>query len=177
MVNSYAGVGSRNITHVEALQIDEAAKWLASHEYVLYSGNAEGADQAFQRGSGGKCVIMLPWAGYNQDGYPVERSLEAIVCGDTREAQESVAANHPAAGQLTSGSRALLGRNRHQVMGVGKWPPVDFLLCCADETMFGVKGGTGQTVRVARSIGIPVINIRVPGWQHRLTELLAALSV
>ncbi len=176
MVNAYAGIGSRTISHTEALQIDEAAKWLASHDYVVYSGNADGADIAFQRGSGGRCVIMLPWVGFNEAAYPTKLSLAAIPCGDTEAGRSSTDEHHPNAAALTRGARAMMSRNHHQVAGIASWPLVDFVLFCADEGILGVKGGTGQAVRIARSLGIPTVNLRATGWQQALTGLVVSLQ-
>ena len=52
---SYAGIGSRDITNTEAVRIKTVAKQMARQNFILYSGNADGADIAFQ----------------NDDAYPI----------------------------------------------------------------------------------------------------------
>ena len=168
---SYAGIGSRSITPLEQNRISHIATKLSKH-FVLYSGNADGADIAFQKGSQGQCVLMLPWAGFNKQNYDMTHCLESFVVGNTTEALQSVKDFHPNPGPLSRGVRCLMARNYHQVFGVGKYPKVSFVVCCADEDKKGnVKGGTGQAVRLAISESIPVINIRSPYWRHQLRSV------
>jgi len=58
-----------------------------------------------------------------------------------------------------------MARNYRQIMGVGKYPMVKCVICCANPTKDGVKGGTGQAVRIAKSISVPVFNVRDPMWK------------
>jgi hypothetical protein len=55
-----------------------------------------------------------------------------------------------------------MNRNAHQIFGwYDKWPNVKFVTCCADTDARGkVVGGTGHACRIAKSVGIPIYNIR-----------------
>lgn len=169
-MKAYAGIGSRNITDKEKRIIRKIAKEL-SKKYILYSGNADGADISFQEGSEGNCVVFLPWSGFNADKYNDENAI-FIVPEETRENINSVLYYHPAPNSLKRGGLAMMRRNYHQVAGYDKFPEVDFVVCCADFDSNGVKGGTGQACRIAYNCDIPVINIREEGWKEKLMKVL-----
>lgn len=138
--------------------------------YVLYSGNANGSDVAFQEGSDGKCVIMLPWSGFNEDEYDYEFSRDYFVIGDEKEGIESVDKYHPNPSALKRGAKALMARNYYQINGYRKYPRVSLVVCCTDVKYGKVQGGTGQAVRIAEDLGIPIINIRADGWKDKFFE-------
>lgn len=157
----YAGIGNRTITKIESELIIEIAKELASKEAIVYSGNAKGSDIAFQTGSNGKCVLMLPWKNFNAKEYDVSKSLAFFDVGSTEEGNDSVDKFHPSPQRLSRDSKRLIARNYHQVSGYANYPEVAFVACCADETADGeVLGGTGQACRIAKHNGIPVFNLR-----------------
>ncbi len=172
LVLTYAGIGSRTITAAEEACIEQVAGELAKYDYICYSGNAEGSDQAFQRGSGGRCVLFLPWPGFN-GSFP---AMHSVVCGDTKAGSLSVRQYHPKPAALGRHAWALMTRNYHQVFGLGEWPKVQFVLCCADQTGVVVHGGTGQAVRIANGHEIPVVNLRYPGWEEALTAVIDSRS-
>lgn len=166
---SYAGIGSRTITKQETLDIYDIADFLRKR-YVLYSGNADGADIAFQRGSCGGCVLWLPWKNFNKDKY-WEPALNRIAY-QTDLAKESVDKYHPAPYNLSDGARKMMARNYHQIMGLKNlYPVVSFVICCADYDENDVKGGTGQAVRIAKKREIPVYNLRELGKGKILEEV------
>jgi hypothetical protein len=172
---AYAGIGSRTITTEERTTILVLAAQLSKRGCIVYSGNADGADIAFQTGSGGNCVIMLPYLNFNVKQYDLSRSLAYYNLGRSKTGQASIDDFHPAPRSLTQGGRCMMARNFHQVMGVtaedagmgtsftstGKvrdytgpsilWPRVSFVVCCSDENEQGVIGGTGQACRIAAS--------------------------
>lgn len=173
-MRAYAGIGSREITADERKALHKAAEFLRDRGYICYSGNAEGADTAFQEGSQGECVLFLPWEGFN--GYEYSYACRgAYVVGDHPEGQASITQYHPSPDALNRGGRALMSRNYFQIMGYDKWPVVDFVVCCATPSreVPHVEGGTGQAVRIAVERGIPVINIRTEGWREQLARALA----
>ena len=158
---AYAGIGSRKISEDDVAKISAVAKYLADRDVVLYSGNADGADITFQRNSDKKCVIYLPWLGFNQEKYDYCESFDYFVCGSTLEGLVSVDKYHPNPYALTIGGRSLMCRNHHQVFGFGQYPKVSIVVCCADRDAKGHEtGGTGQACRIARDNGIPVLNTR-----------------
>ncbi len=169
----YAGIGSRTISDLERALIFEIAKSLAAEGWICYSGNAAGADVAFQVGSADRCVVFLPWLGYNISVYnaPI-RSRAFFACGQSGTGLRAIGRYHPNPAALSVGGKMMMARNYHQVMGIEDWPKVKFVLCCANPTEDGVEGGTGQAVRIALGNNIPVINIRDPEWRKILDGVL-----
>lgn len=164
---AYAGIGSRAITPAETKKIHDLSSELAKLNFVVYSGNAEGSDVAFQRGSGGKCVLFLPWLSFNRQVFdPVApgAALAHYDVGDTLLGRISVQRYHPRPTSLSQGAHRMMCRNYHQVAGYDApgeaRPPASFVVCCADSTPTGVAGGTGQAVRIAADLGVPIWNIR-----------------
>jgi len=170
---AYAGIGSRDITEREKTDIFFAAATLRARGWLVYSGNADGSDVTFQRGSENNCVVFLPWRTFNEDVYDCGAAKACFIAGDSTEGIASISYYHPQAARIMDkqGVRALMARNYHQVMGFGDYPQVRFVLCCATPNGKGVEGGTGQAVRIARDKGIPVLNIREDGWKTELDRL------
>lgn len=155
----YAGIGSRE-TPSEVLQnMTEVAKRLDRLGYTLYSGGADGADEAFERGATKK-LIFLPWSGFcnkHVDGknYVVPPYNEEIV-----------KQFHPAADKLKQGALKLMSRNSYQVLGPDLNSPVDFVVCWTKDGK--ASGGTGQAMRIAESRNIPIFNLKKPGALYEL---------
>lgn len=166
---SYAGIGSRDISSDEECLIMKIANKLSSLGIIVYSGNAEGSDIAFQSGSNGNCVIMLPWLNFNKNEYDVKKSLAYFDLGDTKEGNFNAEKHHPNFKNLSQGAKRMMSRNYHQVIGYDIYPKVSFIVCCADEDEYGVKGGTGQACRIAKYNKIPIFNIR-NGWDNQKEE-------
>lgn len=155
----YTGIGSREITGEEAHKIRVISKKLSS-KYIVYSGNAEGSDITFQEGSGGKCVIFLPWLSFNTDVYNINNSIAYFDVGNTTVGKEYAMKHHDSYGTLTQGGKRLMCRNSHQILGYKDYPRTSFVVYCAKEIGGVPKGGTAQAVKIARSLGIPTFNIR-----------------
>ena len=80
MVKVYTGIGSRTITPREENVIKQIAELMASRGAVVYSGNAKGSDISFQIGSEGKCLVSLPWSGFNKYLYDYEKDALDYFC-------------------------------------------------------------------------------------------------
>jgi hypothetical protein len=155
----YAGIGSREITEEEARKILLISSKL-SKRFTVYSGNADGSDITFQRGSGGKCVIYLPWVDFNKNEYDPKHSIAYFDVGSTSIGQEYAKKYHPVYSKLSRGGKALMCRNTHQILGYKEFPRVSFVVYCATEIDSQPQGGTRQAVSIARDIGVPTFNIR-----------------
>lgn len=158
-MHAYAGIGSRDITPTERNQITRIANYLVAKGYFLYSGGADGADKAFEESCRGYGLKFLPWPGFNMVQY--SKIYSTVIHSD--ESMESVMKYHPAPHVLSEAARKLMSRNYYQIHGFGDLPKVDFVVCCADPIRNSngeVKGGTGQAVRIALDLNIPVFNIR-----------------
>ncbi len=168
-MKTYAGIGSREITDKERETIEKVADKL-SKNFILFSGNAPGSDQSFQRGSHGNCVIYLPWLSFESDKYDFSKALAVFDLGKSQQGMASISKYHPNP-NLRYGAKMLMARNYHQIMGYEKYPQVSFVVCCADEDEEGnILGGTGFACRLAKDLVIPIINIRSKGWQDKLNK-------
>lgn len=166
-MKSFAGIGSRQITKEEEKRIAEISAVLSSLGYVCYSGGAEGSDYIFEQ-SCKETIVFIPWNNYKNPFKTYIESSNIIVAGNTIEGNESVFKFHPAPNRLSQGGKKLMCRNYHQIHGMNSLPKVELVVCCAHpDKNFGVKGGTGQAIRVALSENIPIFNIRTMKWINR----------
>lgn len=146
---TYAGIGSRE-TPVEVQQkMTEIASRLSRIDYVLYSGGAEGADSAFEKGAEQK-VIFLPWDNFNG------RKVNEVDYVQPPGNLDLVKQFHPNYLALGRRARALMSRNSYQVLGPDLQSPVEFVLCWTKDGK--ASGGTGQALRIAKAYNIPVFN-------------------
>lgn len=138
------------------------AAFLEKKGYVLYSGGAEGADIAFERGVSdpNNKKIFLPWKNFNGSKSELYNlSIKAI-----RIAVEF----HPAWGALPKGAKRLIARNGYQVLGENLDCPVDMVVCYTPNG--GAEGGTGQAIRIAAKYNIPVFNLHSKKHLYQTVE-------
>ena len=161
----YAGVGSRETPPHVLDAMEYIARTLASEGWLLRSGGAHGADQAFESGceeSGLKpspVEVWVPWSGYNSyAGHVLDGAAG-------REAEAIAARLHPWWHRCGRGARRLHARNAAIVLGGGvggpREDPVDAVVCWTPTG--GPDGGTGMAIRIAEARGIPVINLKRVG--------------
>lgn len=152
MKNSYyAGIGSRETPRDICAVFEILGEWFAKHGYILRSGHATGADQAFERGCdrvGGQKEIYLPWKGF-------ESSSSTFIL-TIQEAYTIAEQFHPYWSNLSEGAQKLQARNSHQVLGEDLNTPSAFVVCWTKNGSGG--GGTGQALRIASHYGIPVFD-------------------
>lgn len=151
----YTGIGSRTAPSDICEQCTKIAKVCSTLGYTLRSGNATGCDQAFAEGAE-RAEIWLPWNDFEiefQQKHP-EHSYISISKFD-KDAYSSVEKYHPAPKSLSSGGIKLMARNYRQVVGYDA-PNSEFVVCWTPT----VLGGTGQAIRIARDLGIPIFNLR-----------------
>lgn len=150
--NFYAGIGSRRTPPDMLKLMERIAARLADDGWILRSGHAPGADQAFERGADGRSQLFLPWPGFQSDA----PEIAAEVWDRPRaEAYDIAAKYHPAWHHCSQGARSLHARNVHQILGYDLDEPVSFVVCWSDG-----RGGTEQALRVARDRDIPISNLR-----------------
>lgn len=151
----YAGIGSRQTPpEVIASMVDGAEKLAVN--WLLRSGHAPGADQAFERGAlnqRGKAEIFIPWDGFQgahvRNGYIVPEWTDEIIAIARRA--------HPRWDFLSTAVKKLHARNVCQILGKDLNDPVDCVICW---TPYGSgSGGTGQAIRIATQRNIPVFDI------------------
>ncbi len=172
---TYAGIGSRATPPVVLALMSRAAAWLAREGWVLRTGMASGADQAFYRGADrlGACELYLPWLSFERDARTHQGDRQQRVFGQpTPEAYDMAARYHPNWSRLTQPARALHARNCHQVLGAQLASPARFVICWTPDGSLDGRGrrggGTGQALRIAHQHGIPVFNLARPEHHARL---------
>lgn len=166
----YAGIGARKTPPDILDRMAELGEEMARRGWVLRSGAADGADQAFERGAreaGGACEIYLPWAGFQgRDGHGPGEHV-----GVDGAALELAQAYHPAWSRLGRGAQALMARNAYQVLGPTLDRPVRTVVCWTQDGR--IAGGTGQALRMARHHRTDVVNLGVPALSRRSVSELA----
>lgn len=162
----YAGIGSRETPDEIQNHMKEIAKRLSRAGWTLRSGFAEGADEAFEIGHGkGLKEIYLPWKAF--------RDHPSTLVNFPREtmqiAYEIASKYHPAWDKCNSGARKLHARNVFQVLGHTFDKPVDYVICWTRDGKD--TGGTGQAIRIAWALDIPVLNFYNDSDLDRAYEL------
>lgn len=183
MPKTYAGIGSRRTPSGVLRVMERLAADLAGEGYLLRSGNAKGADTAFQTGAGSKnglVRIFLPWPKFN--GGCIDFGRNTLWLTRPSDAAMAMAESlHPRWDLCGDAARLLHARNAHQVLGPNLDSPVNFVVCwtpdgaeseaeCSVET-----GGTGMAIRIASRNKIPVFNLRNPDAEADLVDQLGLI--
>lgn len=173
---AYAGIGSRSTPDAIQALMRRIARTLALHEWILRSGHAKGADQAFESGVSeerhAQWELYLPWHGFEGcEGGP------GIWCAPGPAAHDVAARHHPTWARCSRGVRAILARDVQEVLGADCDRPSSFVLCWTqDGAVYGAEtsartGGTGQAIRVASAYGVPVYNLARADHREMWSEL------
>lgn len=165
-MSAYAGIGSQS-TPPDILDIMvEFGIQLAERGLTLRSGYANGADTAFWKGASyghGKQENYIPWPGFN--GAPANDnrfiSLNDLPDDVVMIARDLARHTHPAWHSCSQGVRKLHTRNMFQVLGRNLDDPVDFVVCWTKNG--SGAGGTGQALRLAKSMNIQIFDLAIPG--------------
>lgn len=145
-VRKYAGIGSRETPPEICAYMMQLAIWLSERDWLLRSGGARGADQAFEAGAykGSKDIFTKGAEIYRAD----------TVC---QAALELAAKYHPAWHRCDDYAKRLHARNGYIVLGPMLNDPVDLIICWTPRG--DVTGGTGQALRIAEGYNIPIYNL------------------
>jgi hypothetical protein len=156
----YAGIGARATPQEALARMERIGERLAREGWLLRSGAATGADSAFERGAdcaGGRKEIFIPWNGFERRRKNDHGIILAPALQKAPEAMAMAERFHPNWAGLSHGARLLQARNVHQILGAGLDCPVDLVICWTEQGM--IRGGTGQALRVAKAVNIPVLNL------------------
>lgn len=168
----YAGVGSRKAPDPVLKVMRDIGSVLSSSGYLLRSGGAVGSDTAFEdgaRSSGGATEIFL--AGSRMDRQMGQRSPGQSDIHEISPMFDRVTRHlHPAPNALTSYGRRLMNRNGGQVFGRMFDVPADVLVCWTPDG--SGSGGTGQAIRIAKTVGIPVVDLGAPEFSAMSVDRL-----
>lgn len=172
----YAGIGSRETPqHVQDTMQTIAAE-IGARGWTLRSGHAEGADMAFERGAFGRNKeIYLPWQGFNDGRFGVNGAINPEALGNYRQAQIYAEHFHPAWGKCSRGARGLHTRNIYQILGQDLNTPVKCVVCWTKDGKS--SGGTGQALRIAEYLQIPIFNLYDPAKLDDLAEYVYATEL
>jgi hypothetical protein len=141
----------------------ELAK-LLSKSYILRSGHAEGADQAFEAGAD-LAEVWLPWKSFNSHIKNPAHIYRVITSSD-KEAYNSLKF-HPSGNKLKESICALMARNYRQIIGQDV-PNSEFVICWTSDGKD--SGGTGQAIRIATAHNIPVYNLFYKESYEKITR-------
>lgn len=151
----YAGIGARKTPEDVLRKMERAATTMAKLGFTLRSGGAAGADSAFIRGAEtgkGNLEIFIPFNRFNGFSFDGEKVLGP----PTKEARLLAKKYHPNWPNLGSRGRDFMARNAYQVLGFCLDRPADFILCYTPNGK--IVGGTGQALRMANDLNIPILN-------------------
>jgi len=151
----YTGIGSRETPKDVLANMDHIAQILAIKNYTLRSGNAKGADSAFEKGCDlrkGKKKIWNP----NGVFYPLHEWAT--------DHASSVCYEYPLE-KMKGYNIKLITRNMYQIFGDHPTDqiPSDFVVYwCKDDPIKkdNHSGGTRYAVRIAHKNNIPHFNLR-----------------
>ena len=144
----YAGIGSRETPIEIKDKIKIIVDYLNKKDYVLRSGGADGADSFFEEYAKEK-EIFLPWKNF--------RGNKSTLYNPTVEAFNLAEKYHPNWSKVSYWGKKLMARNSHQVLGEDLKTPVEFVICWTKDGK--ATGGTGQAIRIAEDLKIPVYNL------------------
>lgn len=154
---TYAGIGSRE-TPADVLQLMyDLAIIYAINGYILKTGAALGADQAFANGANrGNGIIQLhiPWQKYEQawrNTLNLQNVSTHVLKNEDIEAYNSVDKFHPTPNKLSQGMKKLHARNYNIIANT------NFVICYTHNGT--LSGGTGQGLRLAQDLKIATINL------------------
>ena len=137
----YAGIGSRSTPQDIKDVMYQYALTKAALGHTLRSGGAQGADSAFEIG----CLE-------NNGPYEIFLARDA-----TPEAIQLASEIHPFWSSCKPYVQRLHGRNEMIIAGESLQDPVDIVVCWTPDGE--ASGGTGQAIRRADLLNIPVANL------------------
>ncbi len=152
----YAGIGSRE-TPANVLQVmSDIAVLMAIDGHICCTGAALGADQAFANGANrvhGAIELSIPWNTYEFAWSCTLHNVKSTAYDANvhKAAADSVHKFHPYAAKLKQGAFKLHARNYLIIDGCA------LVICWTTDGK--ASGGTGQGIRIAESLGIPVYNL------------------
>lgn len=152
----YAGIGSRDTPEDICDMMAKIGLALSNKGFILRSGGAQGADQAFER-----------------------EELFAKQIYTAKEHSNIAWANvftehfHPNPKALKEYPRKLMNRNALQILGDDGNTPVQFVVCWTKDGK--ASGGTGQAIRIAQYFNIPIYNLKNEDDIEGLRQLVRSL--
>ena len=170
----YTGVGSRETPKEICDLITRVAAKLSSLGWVVRTGGAQGADEAFLAGCNGRTENFIPWKGFGQYGGQIP-NLDA----NWQHLQQIPDLNPMIYRRETrsldkyKGFWKLQARNVSQVLGLNLDSPSKFCILYAPVTSTGVTGGTNTAYQVAMANGVECFNLCDPAVVARFEKFVS----
>ncbi|MCR4870350.1 MAG: hypothetical protein K5859_03510 [Atopobiaceae bacterium] len=184
----YAAIGEKGAPSEVQKAMEEVAAILANDDWVARSGHVEGADQAFERGAGGKADVYIPFPKFNSTTRIIGNtfSFDDLSSNEQRLAYASVDKYHPDASKLraeaakvldqkakgSDGKMKIQARSFFQICGRGSEGDSAFVACWVPAN--GKSHDADQALRIAKSRGIPVFNAAeydsLDDWKRDVVE-------
>lgn len=167
MTKYYAGIGSRETPQDIQDKMGEISLRLSKQNYILRSGNAHGADQAFAY-KAAQAEIWLPWRSFNKaDQLVLSHHTYKVISEKDKEAFDS-SSFHPVGFNLPETVKKLMARNYRQLIGFDGAPNSEFVVCWTKDGKD--TGGTGQALRIATHHNIPIYNLFLENVYEELVK-------
>jgi len=176
----YAGIGSRELPEGMESLINAIGRRMAEKGYILRSGAADGADNAFEQGcifANGKADIYLPWRGFkgrwtNRGEVEFIEPLEG-----QREISRQIMIDLGIItywDKMSETSQKFHSRNVNQIEGRVYEPDVSVVIYYAPTEWISGQpvGGTRTAVMLARIKGIPTYNLFDEVEKSKLLKIL-----
>ena len=149
----YAGIGSRETPPTILTEMALMAGNLHVNGWTLRTGGAKGADTAFAEAvDPAHRIIYVPWEKFQ--GWHSSIVLDAF---QKAEAMKLASDLHPGWGRCSRGARLLHARNVAIILGENLDKHSSFVICWTPGGK--PKGGTAMGIRIAKDVGIPVVNL------------------
>lgn len=186
MKKYFTGIGSRETPEDILLLMTEISKKLTSENWILRSGGALGADEAFQKGVSDFSEIYLPYKNFRRDKgilgtYISDKSVisEAMYIVSKYNLHENwndMINNNIR--KKNSVAVAMHTRNVFQILGSDLKTKTKFVICWTkdgankiEETSY-YTGGTRTAIRLAIHLNIPVFNLNNKQDKERILNWL-----
>lgn len=150
----YSGIGARSSPLDICKLMANYAEYLVSIGYILRSGGASGADNAFETGcdaGNGRKEIYLPWPEYNGN--------KSTFYDIPPYAYQLAAEIHPVWNKLKFSVKNLHARNCQILLGKDLKTPSEFVVCWTPGGK--ICGGTATAINLALKNNIPVYNLAI----------------
>lgn len=162
-----ACVGSRKLSAKELEYCGDLGGLVAKNKLIVASGNAQGADQAFEAGAlqeNGFLHLYLPWPKYENNSILEDKNVKRRVVADEEKHNlffEEASEVHPSGKYLKQGAKKLHARNGMIIRyskTVIAFPGKDLRIQENGKITGG--GGTAQAFRLALKHQLPLFDLR-----------------
>lgn len=176
--HTYAGIGARDTPPAVIKKMERIGFLMGKAGVTLRSGGAIGADTAFEDGAkaaGSARQIFFPKRVLNGRTANGDDLILKITPAHLALAEKHYRHSRQTFAQAPEWTQSLMARNGSQVLGENLDSPSGLVLCYTSNG--GIKGGTGQALRIAEDENIPVINLGAKPWKDLDAEKIAEAAI